>query len=58
MKTSVITSIIIRMRMVHSAEILSQLLTMISKIGGQVGAIEYFNRNSLVCGLIYLTICN
>ena len=40
MKTSVSNSIIIRMRMLHSAEILSQLLTMVSKIGGQIGAID------------------
>jgi len=40
MQTSVSNSIIIRMRMMNSAEILSQLLTMISKTGGQVGAID------------------
>ena len=40
MRTSVSNSIIIRMRMINSAEILSQLLTMISKTGGQVGAID------------------
>jgi len=40
MKTSVSNSVIIRMRMVHSGDILSQLLTMISRLGGQVGAID------------------
>ena len=40
MKTSVSHSIIIRMRMLNSSEILSQLLTLVSKLGGQVGAID------------------
>ena len=40
MKTSASHSIIIRIRMPNQSEVLSQLLTIISDLGGQIGAID------------------
>ena len=40
MKTSASQSIIIRVRMPNESEVLSQLLTAISDLGGHIGAID------------------